>query len=196
MADKSVCKIEGCGKGGRITRGLCSSHYHRLSRHGDPLAGRTPKGDVLSWIERVALTHRANECLIWPFYRRDDGRAGINMGDGESSLAHHHICEMAHGPAPSPDHIACHDCGNGHGGCVSPGHVYWGTNADNSADMIAHGRSTRGEKQPTSKLTEDDVRAIRKLAGSMIQREIAEKFGVHIMTVNDILHRRRWAWLE
>ncbi|OBP75441.1 hypothetical protein BAE42_07630 [Mesorhizobium loti] len=74
--------------------------------------------------------------------------------------------------------------------------MYWGTNADNSADMIAHGRSTRGEKQPTSKLTEDDVRAIRKLAGSMIQREIAEKFGVHIMTVNDILHRRRWAWLE
>lgn len=191
-----LCSVEGCGKGGRITRGLCSSHYHRLCRHGDPLAGRTPKGEVLAWIETVALPYTGDDCLIWPFYRRDDGRAGINVGEGQSSLAHHRICEMVHGPAPSTNHLACHECGNGHEGCVNPGHIYWGTNAENSADMVAHGRSTRGERAGNAKLTEDDVRAIRAMEGRMLQREIAEKFGVHIMTVNCIIHRRRWAWLD
>jgi len=30
------CTIGGCGKGGRITRNLCSGHYHKYLRYGDP----------------------------------------------------------------------------------------------------------------------------------------------------------------
>lgn len=36
MADKPVCKIEGCGKGGKLTRGWCAMHYGRYRAHGDP----------------------------------------------------------------------------------------------------------------------------------------------------------------
>lgn len=38
MAIKSICKIEGCGKPA-VGRLMCSSHYQRWQRHGDPLAG-------------------------------------------------------------------------------------------------------------------------------------------------------------
>lgn len=36
MADKPLCKIEGCGKGGKLTRGWCAMHYRRYRVHGDP----------------------------------------------------------------------------------------------------------------------------------------------------------------
>nr|DAQ80062.1 MAG TPA: endonuclease [Caudoviricetes sp.] len=38
MATASVCKIEGCDKGGKLRRGLCGMHNQRLIRHGDPHA--------------------------------------------------------------------------------------------------------------------------------------------------------------
>lgn len=45
------CTVEGCERP-RLARGVCSKHYHRLSRYGDPLLGgrqeavgwRTPDG--------------------------------------------------------------------------------------------------------------------------------------------------------
>ena len=33
------CSVEGCDRGGRMTRGLCSSHYARWRRLGDVRAG-------------------------------------------------------------------------------------------------------------------------------------------------------------
>lgn len=46
MITFKVCKIEGCGNKAK-SKGLCSKHYVRLLRHGDPLGGgteRIPKG--------------------------------------------------------------------------------------------------------------------------------------------------------
>ena len=41
MADQSICKIEGCGKPTLIvSRQLCSTHYEKWKRYGDPLKGR------------------------------------------------------------------------------------------------------------------------------------------------------------
>lgn len=37
MADR-ICSIPGC-EGTRLARALCSTHYQRLRKHGDPLAG-------------------------------------------------------------------------------------------------------------------------------------------------------------
>lgn len=36
MANKACCSINGCDKPAK-TRGLCSGHYHRLKRYGDPV---------------------------------------------------------------------------------------------------------------------------------------------------------------
>ena len=37
MATQTICKVEGCGNTGKITRGLCDMHYQRLRKNGDPL---------------------------------------------------------------------------------------------------------------------------------------------------------------
>src|SRR5690606_15358396 len=34
------CSIDGCENGGRITKNLCSSHYHKYLRYGDPNISR------------------------------------------------------------------------------------------------------------------------------------------------------------
>lgn len=47
-----------------------------------------------------------------------------------------------------------------------------------------------------AKLTISDVRKIRALAGTASQREIGRMFGVKPNTVNQIINRKRWGWVE
>jgi hypothetical protein len=60
--------------------------------------------------------------------------------------------------------------------CVNPDHLFLGTKADNSADMVSKGRSTRGVAHPGAKLTVDAVRAIRQSALTL--RELASAYNV------------------
>lgn len=62
-------------------------------------------------------------------------------------------------------------------------------------DTILHGRTTRGDRHPSAKLTEADVRKIISLNGQMLKREIAEIFGVSSSTIGDIHSRKKWTWL-
>jgi len=57
-------------------------------------------------------------------------------------------------------------------------------------------KTVQGEANPRSKLTESDVREIRALEGSMTHREIAERFGVHRVTVSSIFSRKLWGHVE
>jgi DNA-binding transcriptional regulator YiaG len=80
--------------------------------------------------------------------------------------------------------------------CVNPKHLRWATPKENMADQYKHGTRVMGEKHPQSKLSEFDVREIRKAADSESQDEIAARFGVSRATVSDIINRRTWDWLE
>jgi hypothetical protein len=70
----------------------------------------------------------------------------------------------------------------------------WATRKENIADQIIHGTGVRGER--TSKLTEKDVIEIRKLASTMSQPAIADRFGVNSTTICRIVNYINWAWLE
>ncbi len=50
----------------------------------------------------------------------------------------------------------------------------------------------RGEDNPRSKLTEDDVRAIRSLQGALSSRDIAANYGVSKTTINSIFNHKLW----
>ena len=50
----------------------------------------------------------------------------------------------------------------------------------------------RGTEQPNSKLTEDDVREIRRLRGEVSQNSLAERFGVSQQQVKQIQLRKAW----
>jgi predicted HTH transcriptional regulator len=80
-------------------------------------------------------------------------------------------------------------------GCVNKRHLSWKTRAENLAEMVEHGNSTRGERHIGSKLTEAQVVEIKSLLGAVTQAELGRRFGVPRQTIHSIRSRQSWAWL-
>lgn len=199
-ADNSgVCSVEACGVSAHV-RGYCRDHYERWKRYGDPTAGNTSKGEPEAWLRDHVNHADAVECLVWPYARHEKKRGERGYGkvhiDGEQRFAHRVMCELAHGVAPTERHEAAHSCGNGHVGCVNPHHLRWDTTQGNADDRRVHGTENKGSRNGQAVLSEDDVRQIKTLLGSMSQRAIAAKFGVSRWAITDIANGRRWAWLK
>lgn len=88
--------------------------------------------------------------------------------------------------------MVCHRCDNRI--CVNPDHLFLGTPADNSRDMARKNRSTRGSRNPQAKLSEGDVRKIRRSyeAGGVTQAQLSERFNVNGVTISNIITRKTW----
>lgn len=70
----------------------------------------------------------------------------------------------------------------------------YGTRRENIADVARHGRRRRGETAPSAKLTQKQVDAIRGAAArGVVQRRLAEKYGVGAMTISRIVRHQRWS---
>lgn len=190
MADK--CSIAECDKPA-CGRGWCSAHYTRWRRHGDPLAGRTPVGWPMRFLEE-ALTYEGDDCLIWPFTRNNAGYGQVQR-DGRMHLVTRLVCERTHGPAPER-YEAAHSCGNGHGGCINRHHLSWKTTTENANDKRIHGTMLQGEKHPSAKLRDEDVRQIKSLRGRIKQTDIAKLYGVSPALVCLILNGQIWSSLD
>lgn len=193
MATSRLCSIPDCGKIAR-KRDYCQLHHDRYLRPADPFGRRVPRGTALRFFHEVALPYEGNDCLTWPL-STTKGYGQIRYDD-RPQLVSRLVCAHVHGPAPTPDHQAAHSCGRGKFGCVTKRHLSWKTQVENEADKLIHGTSPRGEKSGTSKLTASNVLEIRALAGTMLHREIAAKFGIERRTVGHIIERHIWAWLQ
>lgn len=130
--------------------------------------------------------------ICWPWMgsrdRRGYGRLG-NWKDGRTIpvLATHVSLLLDGRPRPSR-HLALHSCDNP--SCVNPNHLRWGTHTENTADRIARGRSVpaehhsetmkrkaaRGESHCCAKLSDEQVRAIKK--DTRLHRQIAADYGI------------------
>lgn len=100
------------------------------------------------------------------------------------------VLEAFVGPCPH-GHEACHN--NGARTDNNLGNLRWDTRKGNMADASKHGTTNRGERCPTSKLTRQEVLAIRAAIGT--QREIAIRFGISREHVRDIRSGKKWSWL-
>lgn len=121
-------------------------------------------------------------------------RAQIRLGRGPTYKVAALICLTFHGPRPSEQHEVAHL--NGDSLDNHAANLAWKTHAENEADKIRHGRTNRGTRQWQAKLTDQDVREIRRLAGTMRQADIAARFGIKQPTVSEIISRKKWAWLD
>jgi hypothetical protein len=190
MAANRICSIPGCDRR-HVARGWCDPHYRRWIAHGDPLAGGTPDGAPMEFIENTAVVYAGDDCLKWPFAQNGNGYGQI-WRSGRNVQAHRLICELVNGSPPDPSMDAAHTCGRGHLGCVNPKHLKWATRAENMADKLLHGTHNRGERHSMAKLTESDVRQIRELKGKMTCRELGEMFGVAPITINRAQRGQNW----
>jgi hypothetical protein len=78
--------------------------------------------------------------------------------------------------------------------CVRPDHLTHGTATENAADRDFHGKTARGERSGTSKLTEDEARAI--LVDPRTHAAIAAEYGVARSTVSCIKSGYSWPHLQ
>ena len=102
------------------------------------------------------------------------------------------VCEAFHGPAPADRPEAAHRDGDRTNDCAE--NLYWATKKENAADKERHGRTARGERMSSAKLTEEKVRDIRRcLADGEYQTSLAPKFGVSKSLINAIAVGRAWA---
>lgn len=123
---KRTCSIEGCDRGGKITRGWCAMHYGRWLKRGDPNAVSFVRltGSVS---ERLwAKVTKTATCWLW------NGTLSLGYGKIDGRPVHVVAYELEVGSVPPGaelDHI-CHDpavCKLGvqcpHRSCVNPSHL-------------------------------------------------------------------------
>jgi hypothetical protein len=143
------------------------------------------KDKILAKIERLPFSG----CWIWMggLFLTGYGALVVN---GKQHLAHRASYSAFVGEIPT-GMCVCHRCDVR--ACINPDHLFVGTIADNNADMKAKGRHNAGERHGLSRLTEDQVREIRKLClAGISQPEIASRYGLIQQTVSDIHLRKRW----
>lgn len=77
---------------------------------------------------------------------------------------------------------------------VNPWNLTIGTQADNMADRVVRTRQPRGETHYATRLTDDDVREIRRLyaLGEWTHSALGDRYGVHRRTVGCIVQHQRW----
>ena len=87
------------------------------------------------------LERQPNGCLEWQGYRNRGGYGTIFIA-GKCVTTHRFAWGLAHPGEPLPPVVRHFVCDNPP--CCDPEHLRPGTNADNSADMVAKGRVKSG----------------------------------------------------
>ncbi len=195
------CSVEDCNKPVKAT-GLCGMHHQRRFRYGSVHTTlHASPGLALATVDS-GVTCTSDDCLIWPHARSTYGYGYVTI-DGRARPVHQEVCQRVHGPKPGEKHEVAHSCGNGHLGCFNGCHLRWATTKENAEDRIRHGTTgaggekpwSRGEKNNHVKLTETEVRAIRKCNPRDGFSELAREYGVNPSTISRIAKRKTWAWL-
>jgi hypothetical protein len=151
-------------------------------------------GRLAASIERFwAKVDKTGTCWLWRGAVTPKGY-GMVAFMGQQTYAHRLAYEITYGPFMLGLFV-CHKCDVP--ACVRPDHLFLGTPADNSADMVRKGRTpktrrpyTRRTDRPprNAKLTADQAAEIRTLyAAGMTQVALAAKFGVSHTSIYFVL---------
>lgn len=109
---------------------------------------------------------------------------------GACVIAHRVSWQIHHGNIPDGLWVL-HRCDNR--ACVNPDHLFLGTRQENMDDMKAKFRQTFGEGHPAAKLTDEDIRDIRKrFATGETHRQISLSYPVNRETIGRIVRHQSW----
>ena len=143
-----------------------------------------------------ANVQKGDGCWEWTAGKFSAGYGALRVGD-KQKYAHRISWELANGPIPA-GLLVCHHCDNP--GCVNPAHLFLGTKADNTRDMVEKGRQKvlRGEEHPSHKLTDGQVVSIRAAydAGEGTHKELAARYKVSPAVIGRILIGKAWKHVQ
>lgn len=148
-------------------------------------------------IER--LVPRRVRQRVLRLHRMPDGylRVTLSTGGKQSRLPVHRLVARAfHGEPPSADHQVNHINGNKSDNRV--GNLEWVTRSRNALHSYETGLqiSVKGSAHGRAKLTDAEIEEIKALSKTMLQRELAERFGVSRAHISRIVNGRRWGHSE
>ncbi|MHB8084294.1 MAG: NUMOD4 domain-containing protein [Dehalococcoidia bacterium] len=122
------------------------------------------------------------------------GYANVSLSiDGIQILKkiHRLVLETFIGPCPD-GHEGCHNDGIPTHNCLF--NLRWGTKSDNYQDRHAHGTHNMGTKNGRAKLSDGQVREIRKLyCEGYSQSQIGRLFSLTQASISSIVLRKQWA---
>jgi len=140
--------------------------------------------------EKLHIPEPNSGCWLWTGSIAGGGYGQFWLNDRQV-LAHRAAYELFV-QKPHPLLAICHRCDNKL--CVNPAHLFLGTRAENSADMVAKNRQAKGEQFARSRLDQETVRLI--LSSPLSDSEWATKLGLSKGAINHIRHRRNWRHVE
>lgn len=139
---------------------------------------------------------KTETCWIWTGYINKKGYGEINPGGRSSAKRAHRVSYELHiGQIPN-GLMVCHKCDNR--ACVNPEHLFIGTAAINTRDMVLKGRANgpKGENNKSAKLTVEQVKEIRKRSElGESNKKLGKEYGVGADQISRIVNRKKWKWV-
>jgi len=130
----------------------------------------------------------------WTWLGASRGGYGLVWGEGKTHKTAHRVAwELVYGKIPVGMFVL-HKCDNP--ACVNPSHLFTGSPQDNMDDMVAKGRSRRGEGHPQAILTEVQIRKMRKQRHAGVSlKELAVRFGTSYGNICNVVYKKSWRHL-
>lgn len=160
--------------------------------------GRSPKRTLVDRAHDFwARVEKTATCWLWTGYvhRQRGGYGSFCVRRGYAVQAHRAAWMLTHGALPD-GLCVLHRCDVPP--CVNPDHLFVGTHADNTADMLAKGRWKApqvpiGEAHYRAKLTAEAVRRLRadRGAGARLST-LAARYGCSLPQAHRVVRRVAW----
>ena len=131
-----------------------------------------------------------DECWGWNGATTHNGYGCLNI-DGRYWRAHRYSWTLHNGPIPK-GRVVMHSCDTRD--CTNPEHLRIGTQRENIQDQIDKGRWLCGEDAGRAKLTEQQVRMMRR--SNLPHTHFAKLFSVHPSTIYSARIGRKWSSVE
>lgn len=131
-----------------------------------------------------------DDCWLWRGGMSATGYGIFSFSDKVRRPATHASIFIRDGEWPSPGLVVAHECDNPR--CVRPDHLVVATHEWNVHDAFNKGRNKTGSDKSKAKLTVNQVKEICSLRETMVQREIADKYGVSQTVIQKIFAGKRY----
>jgi len=189
--DLKVLEYSHSNTGGAFWLCRCSCGKQKAIRGSNLRNGTSTscgcKGKKTKFIKRFRESYDKNDsgCWIWNRGKFSDGYGQFWL-DGTNVRAHRFSYSHFVGSIPKNMQVL-HKCDVR--ACVNPEHLFIGSHKDNMRDMVKKDRAAHGESHHKSKLTDSDVKLIRKNYGKkgVTYRSIGKKYGVSKTAIRDII---------
>lgn len=126
-----------------------------------------------------------------------DGRVNVRLSYGDkkwNTALHVVILTTFVGPRPT-GYLGCHRNDIQHDNRLE--NLYWGTPKSNCRDRSLNGNTAQGTKNNKAKLTDDDVREIRRQRAVGTPRTtLSLKYGIHKSQISRICSGLAWSHLR